>query len=232
MKKINLKKLIYWIINNYKVLLKCGIPAIIGVIGIFNALGKIGIENNDMCLAVQKWYVQLPEEHWIKNEDNQYFEQHFFDYQLMNLYEQLKSYSYTFFKISNVAISQEGMSGRFFAKAMEVIDSHNEKKFCLKNIEGKTIKNITLKAGEECIVFFFYDETKMLLDFSEEEYLNEISHFESNNFSLANRIVFSYSDNPEIATIFNGHITGVSKGKTTIHFVCNGYFFSYKIRIK
>lgn len=230
--KVDLKKVKNYIIDRYKILSACGVFLIIGMVSLISTLGKIETENNNICLAVQKWYAQLPEEHWIKNEDNKYFEQNFFDNQIMDLYEQLKSYSYTFFKLSNVAMSQEGKAGLFFAKAMEVVDYCNEKEYCLKNSEGKTINNIKLKVGEDFTVFFYCGEAKMLLDFSEEEYINEISHFESNTFSLANRIVFSYSDNPEIATIFNGRITGVSRGKTTIHFVCNGYFFSYEIRVK
>lgn len=230
--KVDLKKVTNYIIDRYKVLSACGVFLIIGMVLLISKLGKIETENNNMCLAVQRWYVQLPEEHWIKNEDNIYFEQNFF-YQIMDIIEQLESYSHTFYKIGIIEMSQEGGAGHFFAKAMEVVDSRNEKEYCLKNSEGKTIKNnIKLKVGEDFTVFFYYDETKMLLDFSEEEYINEISHFESNTFSLANRIVFSYSDNPEIATIFNGRITGVSRGKTTIHFACNGYFFSYEIRVK
>lgn len=228
--KINFKKLIRWINNNWKLLLI--FSGILGIPFTCYTLKKYNIENTDICLAVQKWHTQLPEEHWIKNKDNKYFKEDFFEYQLMDSYEQLKSYSHTFFKISNVAISQEGMAGYFFAKAMEEIDSRNKKKFHLKNSEGKTIKKITLKVEEIYTVFFFYDKTEMLLDFSEEEYLDEISHFKSNKFSLANRIVFSYSDNPEIAVIFNGRITGVSKGKTTIHFACNGYLFSYNVKVK
>lgn len=228
--KVDLKK---YIMDRYKIFSACGIFLIIGIVLLISKIGKLETENNNMCLAVQKWYNQLPEEHWIKDENNKYFRQNFFDDQMIELYEQLKSYSYTFLKLSNVAMSQEGKAGRFFAKAMETVDSCNQKKYHLKNSEGKTIKSdIKLKVGEDFTVFFYYGETKMLLDFSEEEYINEISHFESNTFSLANRIVFSYSDNPEIATIFNGRITGVSSGRTTIHFACNGYFFSYKIRIK
>lgn len=230
--KIDFKKAIRCIFINYKVLAACGIIAIIGILLLCNKIIKVQTENSNMCLAVQKWYVQLPEEHWIKNEDNKYFEQNFFDVQMIELYEQLKNYSHTLLKFSNVAMSQEGKAGLFFAKAMEVVDSCNEKKYCLKNSEGKTIKNnIRLKVGEDFTVFFYYDEKRLLLDFSEEEYINEISNFEYNDFSLANRIVFSYSDNPEIATIFNGCIMGVSKGKTKIHFACNGYFFSYTIMV-
>lgn len=198
--KIDLKK---YIMDIYKIFSKRGIFFIIGIVLLISKIGKLETENNNMCLAVQKWYNQLPEEHWIKDENNKYFRQNFFDDQMIELYEQLKNYSYTFLKLSNVAMSQEGKAGRFFAKAMETVDSRNQKKYHLKNSEGKTIKSdIKLKVGEDFTVFFYYGETKMLLDFSEEEYINEISHFESNTFSLANRIVFSYSDNPEIATIF------------------------------
>ena len=229
--KIDLKQVIRFILEKRKELLMCGIPAIIGILSMSFALVKVETENNNMCLAVQKWYVQLPEEHWIKSEDNKYSEQYFFD--LMNLHEQLKNNSYKLFKIDKIAMSQEGMAGSFFVKAMELVDARNENKYCLKNSEKETIKNnLKHKVGEDFTVFFYYDEIEMLLDFSEEDYITEISHSKSNSLSLANHIVFSYSDNPEIATIYNGHIKGVSKGKTTIHFVCNGYFFSYKIKVK
>lgn len=214
---------------------KCAIFAmfaIIGLISLFIALGKIKTENDTMCLVVKKWYDQLPEEHWIKKEDNKYINQNFFEYQLIEVYEHLKNDSHALFKLNNVLIGQKGVAGKFCAKAMETVDSFNERKFCLKNSENERLKRVNLKVGEECIVFFYYDDVQMLLDFSEEEYINEISQFEPNGLSLANRIVFSYSDNPEIATIFNGHIIGKSKGSTIIHFACNGYLFSYKIKVK
>ena len=228
LEKNNFNRVIYWVKEKYKILMTWGIIAFVGLVSMTITVHNIKTENDDMCLAVQKWYEQIPDEHWIKNEDNK----NFVEYKLMDIFEQTKNHAHTLYKLSSVAIGQEEKIGQFWEKVMETIDSQNEKKYCLKGSDGKTINNVTLEAGEECIVSFYYDETRMLLDFSEEEYMNEIWPWKNNNVSISNRIAFSYSDNPEIATIFNGHIIGICKGRTTIHFACNGYFFSYKIKVK
>lgn len=217
-----LKKIIGCFREGYKVISAFGILALLGVV---LSLSKINTNKDNMTLAFRKWYEQLPEWHWIKNSDD-------CEYQLIELHDYLKNTAYSLRDISKVSVSQYGQAGEFVSKAMENNDSRNKKKYFLKDSEGKIIKKLKLEVGEDYTVSFFYDETELLLDFSEEEYINEISNTEINGVTLENKIVCSYSDDPEIATIFDGHIVGISRGKTAIHLACNGYFFSYNVMVK
>lgn len=45
-------------------------------------------------------------------------------------------------------------------------------------------------------------------------------------------MVYSYVDDTSIAQIYDGKITGISKGKTTLHLFCNGYHFKHNIQVK
>lgn len=201
----------------------CFISVIIGVISLAIDLIEIKRENDNKYLTFINWYDQLPEEHWLKRNN---------EYQMMMIQKCCENAASSFFKIAAVEIGQEGNVGKIFEKAIKKNDSYIKKKYCFKDSEGKVIKKLRLKVGEDYKVSFFYDETELLLDFSEEEYINEISNLETNSVSLANKIAFSCSDDPKIATIFDGHIVGISKGKTAIHLVCNGYFFSYDVTVE
>lgn len=86
--------------------------------------------------------------------------------------------------------------------------------------------------GENIELAFYYDEEAMLFDFTKEQYVDEIQYITMDGkLDLANRLIFSYVDEPEIATIFNGEIFGLKKGKTMLHLCCNGYDFQYVIKV-
>lgn len=80
-------------------------------------------------------------------------------------------------------------------------------------------------------VTFYCDEEEMLFDFTMEQYVDEIQSIEKNGELDINTMVFSYVDNPEISTEFNGKIVGFQKGKTKLHLCCNGYDIQYIIKV-
>lgn len=195
---------------------------------------KISANNNETVTtedAVIRWYEQLPEDHWIKADDD--FNSIFYD--LMNIEQGLLVQGKGFIKRSYIEMSQsKDYASRFFAKIMQKEIEDNKKRYHLKYVHtNKNIKKvIRVDAGESVQIGFYCDEEEMLFDFTMEQYVAEIQYIDEDvRLDVTNRIVLSYVDNPEIATVFNGKITGLQKGKTKLHLCCNGYDIQYIVKV-
>ena len=179
----------------------------LGVVSFLITVKNLQAENVIKSEAVSKWYQQLPEDHWIKEKENDLFG----TYDIMDIYQICIGTSKTSLQLSNVAMQQEdSYMIQFLGKTMEHNDEKNKKKYNLRyNDTGKKVRTIKIKVGESTDVSFYYDDIELLLDFSEEEYNNEIQvEFKNGVPNLANRIVYSYVDDTSIAQIYDGKITG------------------------
>lgn len=195
------------------------VTAFLGFISFILAATVLQDENVIMSEAVSKWYRQLPEDHWIKENENNLFDTDFFTYQIMDIYQTCIGTSKTSLQLFNLSLQQEdSYIIQFWGKIMEHQDERNKKKYNLRyNDTGKKVRTIKIKVGDSTEVSFYYDDTELLLDFSEEEYVNEIQvEFKNGVPNLANKVVYSYVDDASIAQIYDGKITGISKGKTYI----------------
>lgn len=205
--------------------------AILGFISFLITVKDLQDENVIKSEAVSKWYQQLPEDHWIKEKENDLFG----TYDIMDIYQVCIGTSKTSLQLSNVAMQQEdSYMIQFLGKTMEHHDEKNKEKYNLRyNNTGKKVRTIKIKVGESTDVSFYYDDIELLLDYSEEEYNNEIQvEFKIGVPNLANKIVYSYVDDTSIAQIYDGKITGIRKGKATLHLFCNGYHFKHNIQVK
>lgn len=187
---------------------------------IFFCISVFGIKNDEseMSVAVEKWYEQLPSEHWIK-QDNDYTRE--LEYIFMNFYDEARISVYTVSRLSCEAVGQEGIGGTIVSEILKYNDTQNSDRYQVFDENGKRIKRVIVRQGDTAVVEFCFDDKPLLLDFSKEEYFDELEK-SAKDCSIANSIVYSYSENPEVASIYNGLISGNSKGKTTVHFVCNG----------
>lgn len=194
----------------------------------------LSVNNNETATmedAVIKWYEQLPEDHWIKVDDD--FNDIFCD--IMDIEQGLRSHGKGFLNLFWIEMSyNKDYVSRFFAKAMQKKSEEDKSRYYLKYVSTNknTKKVIRVSAGESVQVAFYCDKEEMLLDFSKEQYVNEIQCIvEDGKPDITNRIVFSYVEHPEIATIFNGKLVGLQKGKTKLHLCCNGYDIQYTIKV-
>ena len=118
MENERLKNIVKNVINNWEVI--SVVLAFIGVISLMSTLTNLSEENTNMSEAVSKWYRQLPEEHWIKVDENNYFDDNFFTYRIMEIYQMCIGTSSTFFQLSNIVMQEdESYLIQFFGKTME-----------------------------------------------------------------------------------------------------------------
>ncbi|RKI75800.1 hypothetical protein D7V90_22285 [bacterium 1xD42-87] len=189
------------------------------------------IETIEMTDAVPRWYEQLPQYHWIKQDDD--FNDLFYD--LMHIEHEFRTYEKGLLNLSLIGMEQsKDYAERFLAKVIQKREEEDKRKYHLYYTESnkKIVNVIRVEIGENMELAFYYDEEAMLFDFTKEQYVDEIQcNTENGKLDLTNRLVFSYVDNPEIATIFNGKIVGLQKGKTKLHICCNGYDFQYTIKV-
>lgn len=187
------------------------------------------IETIEMADALPRWYEQLPQYHWIKQDDD--FNDLFYD--LMHIEHELQTYGQGLLSLNSIGMEQD-YAERFLAKVLQKRNENDKRKYHLYYAESdrKIVKTIKVEIDENVELAFYYDEAEMLFDFTKEQYVDEIQcNTEDGKLDLTNRLVFSYVDNPEIVTIFNGEIVGLKKGKTILHLCCNGYDFQYIIRV-
>lgn len=192
-------------------------------------------ESVNMIGAVQNWYEQLPEEHWIKDDENDPFGTKDLEASLYDLTNAGVSAGKSILDLAAIGLQEEeDPLSQFLGKTMEYQDERNKNKYILCYSDtNKKVKTIKVGIGEETNVTFYYDDIELLLDFTEEDYQNETARLlKSTTFSIATRIVYSYVDDPTIATIYNGKIVGLQKGRTTLNLYCNGYHFTYTIKVK
>lgn len=99
--------------------------AILGFISFLITVKDLQDENVIKSEAVSKWYQQLPEDHWIKEKENDLFG----TYDIMDIYQVCIGTSKTSLQLSNVAMQQEdSYMIQFFGKTMEYQDEKNKKK--------------------------------------------------------------------------------------------------------
>ncbi len=192
-------------------------------------------ESANMSGAVQNWYEQLPEEHWLKDEENDPFGTRNLEANLFDLIHTGVSGAKSLLDLAVIGLEEEGGPiSQLLGKSMEHQDGKRKNKYILRYSDtNKKVKTIKVGIGEETNVTFYYDDIELLLDFTEEDYQNEIARtLKSTTFSIATRIVYSYVDDPTIATIYNGKIVGLQRGRTTLNLYCNGYHFTYTIKVK
>lgn len=196
------------------------INTLYGIISFADNMVKINREQINMCEAVPKWYEQLPEEHWIKSTDTYSY----CFYELAHIEQALISTSSANFKMFIAALEEdESRLIQFIGQGLEYIDSKNQEQYALRYEDAeRELRNLKIKIGESKKLQFSYDGTPYLFEFSLKELVNNIS----------TKIIYSYIEDPSIAEIKYGEITGVQKGKTTLHIFTNGYHFEYPIKVK
>lgn len=196
------------------------INTLYGIISFADNMVKINREQINMCEAVPKWYEQLPEEHWIKSTDTYSY----CFYKLAHIEQALISTSSANFKMFIAALEEdESRLIQFIGQGLEYIDSKNQEQYALRyENTKKELKNIKIEVGEIKKLQFSYANTPYLFDFSLEELADNIS----------TRVVYSYVEDPTIAVIEYGEVSGIQKGETTLHLYTNGYHFEYPIKVK
>lgn len=206
----------------------------VGMISFFYSTSGSLADNQLKNEAVQRWYEQLPQEHWLKrNKDDIYNTSNYTIY-LMEIL-QLGVGTFISGMELQAALLQEHESKviNFMGKTMEVIEGREAGKYALINVHsGEEIRKINVEVANTVIVAFYYEDIELMLDFSEEDFYNEFEPgLNGEGISLANRIVYSYVDDPDIVSFYNGIVIGLKKGKTTLHLFCNGRHFTYDIKV-
>ena len=219
-------RVISYIIDHWKAIIFYvgSILAVIGIISFMNNCTNIMSETKEQEKVVATWYDQLPDNHWIKQN-----EEFNFDYEIMSLINSLKGYAFGAFNLSFEAMSQEdGEIGEILSYALSREVEKDKNEYVLLTNDNKKIgkfSKIKVKQGDDIQLSFLYDNTQMKFDFSKEEYTNDYKN-------IMNSFVYSYIENPDIATIYNGKIIGVKKGKTKLCISCGKYLFKYIIQVK
>lgn len=197
--------------------------SIFSVMTLLLTLQNISESQNAKIKALKEWYNQLPEEDWIKQEEDIY---DFMEFEIIDLFENLKIRGESIIDLSVAEVGQQNAWGSLIEKSVSVSKEYIKSKYELRDSNGRRVKGkMTVDLNSEEDIFMFYEDKELFLAFSRDDYYNQIS-------SLTNKIVFSYSDNPEIVRIYNGRLYGYKKGKTKIHFFTNGYIFTYSVKVK
>lgn len=193
-----------------------------GVLTFATDLVKIQEEQINMFEAVPKWYEQLPADHWLKTDSDYGFSDCV--YCLTHYHQALYSTGSTEFQMFITSLGQtDSKTLEFIGAGLEKHYERNKEQYRLTYHDaGKNVKLLKLKENESKQLEFFYEDIKFLFDFTKGD-------LEQNIFY---KIVYSYMENPEIARIYDGKITGVQKGETTLHLYCNGCHFEYPVKVK
>ena len=109
----------------------------------------------------------------------------------------------------------DGMVGTF----LEYLDDFNKGKYVLRCEDtGKKIRTIELEVGESVDVEFYYDDTMLSFDNTNEQEMNKM-------------VFYSVADT-SIARIYDNRITALDEGTTTLRLNHNGYLLEYKIEVR
>lgn len=162
------------------------------------------------------WHEQLPDTHWIKTNDTYWAE-----IQMLSLksFIELSSRLTINQTIETTSQALDPISSFIFNIVVEDY-KHQLNTLYLMDLEYKKVKRITLKQGDSNEYFFGENEAILPFDVSEAEF----------NSGLIP--ILSYIEDPEIATINNGVITGKSQGKTNLIICFGGNQYSYRINVK
>ena len=221
---INWKKIgkVMWntIIDNWKVI--SVYLAFVGLLSLLNSL-IINIENNNTRInIINNWKDQLPEEHWINEE--------FGMRNIMDLQFTMFSFLRLNWDYLITTLEEEGEAGEIIAKTLDTQDRIRESKYILRFQDtNKKVKTIKVKEGEQVDLSFYKGKEQLVFDMTEDEFLNIK---ENNLFNDGKELVITCIDNTEIATIYNGTITGERKGKTKLFVLCDGYYWEYTVKVK
>lgn len=185
----------------------------------------------DESKLVQIWFEQLPQNHWIKSND------YLCEKDLMSIMDTSQVYGSGIMDISIKSLSDEmpykmgkilqvqyNKQKREEQKKYMLIEVKNSKEILPKN-KNFTFDKIQLDIGEEKQLMFLYDDQKLLFDCSKEQF------YDTEN-RILKYLVFSYIRNPNIAIIYNGKITGISKGETELVIGRGKNQFRYKVLVK
>lgn len=148
------------------------------------------IETIEMTDAVPRWYEQLPQYHWIKQDDD--FNDLFYD--LMHIEHEFRTYEQGLLNLSLIGMEQsKDYAERFLAKVIQKREEEDKRKYHLYYTESnkKIVNVIRVEIGENMELAFYYDEEAMLFDFTKEQYVDEIQcNTENGKLDLTNRLVF------------------------------------------
>lgn len=214
-----------------------GMSCILAILGLLTyvVFAKDSVKKiQDQESMVTLWYEQLPEDHWLKQEDT--FNTRDMDLEMLNFYNFIKGSISPMLDISAASMKQEG---GVFGKMINMAYTKEKKKdmseYILKNRENKTIyrtfhffqlDSVKLKVGASDQLSFNKGDIGLLFDCTEENF-TEVMYGE-----LRNNFVFSYVKNPNIAKIYNGRIVGLKKGKTSLILNVGIYQFEYDVIVK
>lgn len=208
--------------------------SIIGLISYFIFAQDSVKKIQDQEGMVIQWYDQLPEDHWLKQEDT--FNTRDMDLEMLSFYNFIKGSISPMLDISAASMKLEGgMFGKMINMAYTKEKKKDMSEYILKNSENKTIyrtfhffqlDSVKLKVGASEQLSFNKGGTELLFDCTEENFA-EVMYGE-----LRNNFVFSYVKNPNIAKIFNGNIVGLKKGKTSLILNVGIYQFEYDVIVK
>lgn len=185
----------------------------------------------DESKLIQIWFEQLPQNHWIKSNDyscekdlmsimgiSQVYGSGIMDISIKSLSDEMP---YKMGKILQFQYTKQKCEDQ---KKYKLIGVKNNKEILPKN-KNFTFDKIQLNIGEEKQFMFLYDDQKLLFDCSEEQF------YDTEN-GILEYLVFSYIRNPNIARIYNGKITGISKGETELVIGRGKNQFRYKVLVK
>lgn len=211
------KTIVNLIIDNWKV-----VGSIVAVVGFFAFLSNVQAENAEyqkMERVVEMWKEQRPSGHWSQKDD--------LSYSLYEMGANFKNLAKSMVDISFLGMGQSDEIGQVAEIGYNQVDKTNKNKYKLTYTEsGKKVKNIKLAIGESVNISFNYDDTRVLLDFNESEYLDAIGGMGDT------RIAFSCTEDVNVASVNGGKITGLQKGTTTLYICSSGYLWEYNIKVK
>lgn len=205
---------LYSTLKKYKALIGIAI-ALLGVMSF--AVAGLNVVNSiqDAPQEFDNWYDQLPQQHWMKTKKNEYDA----FIQLLRTEVTLESTILPTLNFAGEALKQDVKFGDVLVTMLKREFENSKPKFILNNSSGKNTKKVKISIDETQGFIFNCDGDPVPFDASEKEFFNGVLP------------VISYIEDPTIAKIVNGEVTGLSKGKTNLIICIGVYKLIYPVKV-
>ena len=159
---------------------------------------------------IARWEEQLPEDHWIKNDNGK----------LATIYPNVCGILATEYDMATSIVGQTGDVGTVMGKVMEAEKGFWKRKYELRYADTgeKVTKTIEMKPGESVSLNFYYDNDIQKYDITEEDFPYSYQLW-----------VLSCTEDTKIATIHDGILTANNAGQTLLQIYCDGEIWEYPV---
>lgn len=190
------------------------ISTLVGIHNFARASSQTVISVREAPLHFERWFNQLPEDHWLK--DRKYAE----ELRLFSLHTTYLTQGQLILDQSLEILSQDISSvSDFLLQMFQASREGDQMTPYLVDAQQDKVKAIKLQTGESQ-EYYFVSENIYPFDVTEEEFQQGIFP------------VISYVEDPQIVSLIDGIITGIRPGKTNLKILFKGKLYTYSIQVK